>query len=183
MKRTLFLSLGLLLVSLQAAGHEGSLSLTLSKKQVQSGDRIELRIAGLEEGESVAFTLLGPLGAHPLGEVRIANQQADFRTEVTIPAGIKSGSYILKAEAGSHAVSVSLRVVAGSEPLRNAERQEATPHEEPEGHRHSPKGEEEHQMSVQPLQLQREWRSTEKAVAWGLIAVAGIVGSLLWYRN
>ena len=54
MKRTLFLSLGLLLVSLQAAGHEGSLSLTLSKKQVQSGDRIELRIAGLEEGESVA---------------------------------------------------------------------------------------------------------------------------------
>jgi hypothetical protein len=181
MNRIIFLSLVLALLALPAAGHETSLS--VSPSQVQAGDRIEVKGAGLGENATITLTLEGVLNTYPLGEV-LGNAHGEFHAEVVIPAELKPGGYTLKAQAGDIAASAPLKVVKRAAPMANEEKPEAAlPEQEPGDPEHGGEGRAEEHASLEPLQLDRAWSPSETATIWGLIVIAAFVGSLLWFKN
>ena len=181
MKRILFLSLVLGMSALSATGHETALS--LSRTQVQPGDRIEVRGAGLGENATITLTLEGILNTYPLGEA-LGNAHGEFHAEVVIPAELKPGSYAVKAQAGTAAASASLKVVKRAAPMANEEKPEAAlPEQEPGDLEHGGEGRGEEHASLEPLQLDRAWSPSETATIWGFIVIAAFVGSLLWFKS
>ncbi len=181
MKRILFLSLVLGLSTLSATGHEASLS--LSRNQVQPGDGIEVRGAGLGENALIILTLEGVLNTYPLGEAR-GNAHGEFHAEVVIPAELKPGGYTVKARVGTTAASAPLRVAKGGSPLGDEEKP-GTALQEQESTRpvHGAEGEAQEHASLEPLQLDRSWSTSETTAAWGLMLVAALIGSLLWFKR
>ena len=181
MKRILFLSLVLGLSTLSATGHEASLS--LSRNQVQPGDGIEVRGAGLGENAVIELTLEGVLNTYPLGEAQ-GNAHGEFQAEVVIPAEVKLGTYTIKAHAGTTVASAPLRVAKGGVPSADKEKVgTALQEQESTGPVHAAEGEAQEHASLEPLQLDRSWSTGETATAWGLILVAVLVGGLLWFKR
>ncbi len=180
-KRILFLSLVLGLSTLSAPGHEASLS--LSRNQVQPGDRIEVRGAGLGENAVIELTLEGVLNTYPLGEAQ-GNAHGEFQAEVVIPAEVKPGTYTIKAHAGTTVASAPLRVAKGGVPSADKEKLgTALQEQESTGPVHAAEGEAQEHASLEPLQLDRSWSTSETATAWGLMLVAALIGSLLWFKR
>lgn len=181
MKRTIFLSLILLGGALLGAAHGTSLS--LSRNRVQPGDRIAIKGVGVGENAVIEITLEGALNSYPLGEVQ-GNAHGEFQAEVLIPTEVNPGTYTLKAHAGTTAASAPLRVTRSGVPAANKEKLGAALRtQEPVGRGQGAAGEAEAHPSLEPLQLDRAWSRSETATAWGLILLAALVGSLLWFRS
>lgn len=165
MKRVIFLTFLVGLLALPAAGHGTSLS--LSRSQVQPGERIKVKGGGWGENAVIELTLEGALNTYPLGKAQ-GNAHGEFQAEVLIPAEAKPGNYTLNAQAGTTAASAPLRVAPGGAPAASEPGAEGTAEE---------------RASLEPLQLDRSWSRSETAVVWALIVAAALVGGLLWFRK
>lgn len=181
MKRTLLLGLLLTLLAFPLVGHETSLS--LSHTQIQPGNRVEVRGAGLSSNAPIKLALEGVLETYSLGEVQ-GNAHGQFLVEVVIPLEVKPGSYTLKAQAGPTAASSPLKVLNQAVSMANEEKPETVTQEQKSTRPGlGGEGRTEDRASLEPLQLDRSWSPSEMATVWGLIVVAALFGSFLWFKR
>jgi len=181
MKRAILLGLVVTLVALPLSGHEKSLSVKPS--EVQPGDHIHVTGAGITgKNAKVTLSLEGAVNTYSLVEVQ-GNAHGEFQVEVAIPMEVAPGSYMVKAEGGITAAYAPLKVVARAAPTTDE-------HRTPPAHEHGPRhqtvsagAESDMHVALKPLLLSHTRRPSESVTIWGLIAVALLLGSLVWFKS
>lgn len=98
MRRVVLSTLLLAVFAAPLWGHEKG-AIRLANKEVAAGGELVIRGEKLPKSNSVILTLVGALATHSLGEVA-TTATGTFDTKITLPAVVKTGAYVVLAEAG-----------------------------------------------------------------------------------
>ena len=113
MKRILFATAALLLVTVAPAYPHGGGLIRLASMKVAGGGTVALTGEKLEKASDLALELRGTLDNYPVGRVR-TDRVGRFTTNLTLPPNIPGGAYTLVAIAADGDVAARTDIEIGS---------------------------------------------------------------------
>lgn len=179
MKKSVLL---LLICSSSVFAHEKTLS--VMPGQVRAGEQVQVRGAGLGANLRVILSLEGASEVHSLGELP-GDAHGQFQSSVTIPAKAKPGAYSVIARANGNRASAAVKVLqagpASAAPSGGAADHAAMGHIPATQTPAMPAME--HEVSIEPLRLDRSRTAAESAAIWIAILLSAVTGTVLWIKR